>query len=264
MRRPSFPVELFLHLAATSPTRELAWDCATGLGETALCLTHFFERVLASDASAERIRRAAPHERISYRAERAEETTIAPGSVDLITVAQALHWLEPATFYRQARRVLKPGGILAAWSYRRCTISPAVDRACGRFYETVDPYWEPEYRLVQQGYRTLPFPFEKLPSPELALRAKWTLDELIEHLGTWSATRRFAAERGRDPRVGLTRELANAWEPPEAEREVRWPLTLLVGKVSPRSRAQAGANRARGRAAPPHGLPPAPRRSPLA
>ncbi len=117
MRRPSFPAELFLHLAATSPTRELAWDCAIGLGETALCLTHFFERVLASDASAERIRRAAPHERISYRAERAEETAITPGSVDLITVAQALHWLELAAFYRQARRVLKPGGILAAWCY---------------------------------------------------------------------------------------------------------------------------------------------------
>lgn len=43
----------------------------------------------------------------------AEATTLPPAVVDLITVAQAIHWFEPQATRAEFRRILKPGGWLA-------------------------------------------------------------------------------------------------------------------------------------------------------
>ncbi|WP_211263129.1 methyltransferase domain-containing protein [Thioalkalivibrio nitratireducens] len=51
------------------------------------------------------------------------------GVFDLITVGQALHWFDFPAFYAEAARVLRPGGVLAAWGYGLMQVSPAVDAA---------------------------------------------------------------------------------------------------------------------------------------
>jgi ubiquinone/menaquinone biosynthesis C-methylase UbiE len=108
--RPTSPRQMFQFLARLAPRHELAWDCATGSGQVAVPLADHFAHVIATDASAQQIANAEPHPRVKYRVAPAEQSGLVSGSVDLIMVAQALHWFDLDAFNAEARRVLKPAG----------------------------------------------------------------------------------------------------------------------------------------------------------
>lgn len=157
--------------------------------------------------------------------------------MDLVTVAQALHWFDVTAFFEAARRALAPGGVLAVWCYGLQRVGDErVDAMLERFYhETVGPYWLPERRLVETGYRTLPFPFDELAAPALEMVHDWTLAELTAYLRTWSATVRFVRSEGYDPVAPLAHRLAPLWDGGSGpRRRIRWPLSLRLGR-SPRS-----------------------------
>ena len=164
--RPRYPEALFAYLASLCPAHDLAWDCATGNGQAARSLTEHFARVVATDASADQLAHAAPHEQITYHVAPAAQSPLASHSADLVTVAQALHWLDLDAFYAEVRRVLKPGGVLAVWTYGLLRINPAVDAVIQRLYtDIVGAYWPPERRHVEDGYRALAFPFDAIEPP---------------------------------------------------------------------------------------------------
>jgi SAM-dependent methyltransferase len=235
--RPRYPEGLFDYLAGQAPRRRLAWDCAAGSGQASIPLAGRFDQVVATDISTTMLGRAPVHQRVEYRVLPAGSSGLAGGSVDLVTVAQALHWLDLDAFYAEVVRVLVPGGILAAWTYGKQEIDDsALQRRLNNFYgEVVGPYWPDERRHVEAGYRTLSFPFDELDPPPFAIEEQWTLRQLLGYIGTWSATQRFREAQGRDPLVQLEQELAASWGGPPV-RWVRWPLALRVGRklgVSP-------------------------------
>ena len=231
--RPDYPGELFEFLANTVTSRETAWDCGTGNGQAALGLAAYFDRVLASDPSAEQIRQAVPHEKISYFVSPAEITTIPARSIDLITVAQALHWLDFAAFYREVRRVLKPDGWLAVWCYGLTRINPAVDEAVQHYYTNiVGSYWPPERRYIDEKYQTIPFPLFEMPAPEYQMKAEWDLNDFMGYLNTWSATRRFRQAKDQDPLDLVRGILVKTWGKTGLRQTVRWPLYLRLGRVT--------------------------------
>lgn len=230
--RPGYPSELFRFLAEQAPSREQAWDCATGSGQAAIGLAPHFDRVVATDGSPQQVAQAAPCRGVDYRVAPAEASGLPDASLDLITVAQALHWFDLDPFYAEVRRVLKPGGIIAVWSYNLLTIAPAVDAVVNHLYEAVvGPYWPAERRHVENGYRDLPFPFERVATPAFAMTAEWDLGHLLGYLQTWSATRRFREAQGEDPVETIREALEAAWGEPHATRQVRWPLRLRVGRL---------------------------------
>jgi SAM-dependent methyltransferase len=230
--RPRYPAELFEYLSSIAPQREMAWDCATGNGQAALGLAAFFRHVVATDGSQAQLDNAARHERITYQLATAEQTHFDAHSVDLVTVAQALHWLALERFYAEAVRVLKPAGVLAVWCYNLLEISPALDAVINRFYaEIVGPYWPPERRLIEDQYRSVAFPFKEARPPPFEMSAQWNLMDLLGYLRTWSATQRFIAARGFDPLPELADELLPLWERPLEAKPMRWPLYLRVGIV---------------------------------
>ncbi len=229
--RPEYPHELFRRLAELAPARGLAWDCATGNGQAATGLAPFFELVAATDASPAQLARRRFHPRVRYWAAIAERPGLAEGSCDLVAVAQALHWLERDPFYAEARRVARPGAVIAAWTYGLLSLGPPVDDVIERFFSwTVGPCWPPERRWVDEGYATIPFPFERLPAPTLAIEAEWGLDDLLGYLGTWSAVRAYRERHGRDAVAEVAPELRRVWGGDD-RRRVRWPLHLLVGRL---------------------------------
>ena len=228
--RPGYPPELFEWLASQSPSTALAWDCATGNGQAAVALAAVFARVIATDASAAQIREAEPCEGIEYRVAPAEDSALGDASVDLVTVAQALHWFDVERFHAEAQRVLKPGGVIAEWGYGLALISPEIDIPVLEFSAiTVGPYWPPERALVEAAYVDLPFPFERLDAPAFAMQARWDLDRFIAYLGTWSSVTGYRRALGRDPLPALHDDLAPLWG--NVEREIRWPLVLRVGRT---------------------------------
>src|SRR5262245_55012855 len=116
--RPNYPDSLFAYLATLCPSHELAWDCATGNGQAAVALAPHFRTVIATDASTQQVEQAQVNPKVKYLVAPAHEAPIETGAVDVVTVAQALHWLELSSFYREVRRVSKPRGILAVWCYQ--------------------------------------------------------------------------------------------------------------------------------------------------
>lgn len=239
--RPRYPAALFAALAAHAPARHLAWDCATGSGQAAIGLAEHFEQVVATDASEPQLAAALPHPRVRYQRAPADASGLPARSVALVTVAQALHWLDRPAFYAEARRVLVPDGVIAAWTYGLVEIGPDVDELIRTFYErTVGPYWPPERALVETGYRTIDFPFAELQLPPLHMEATLTLDQLGGYLGTWSAVLRYRAARGRDPVPALLARVRTPWGESQRARTVRWPLAGRVGRVG---RVAGGADR---------------------
>lgn len=229
--RPRYPRALFEWLAATSPARDAAWDCGTGNGQAAVALGDFFTRVFATDRSASQLAAADRHPHVEYRAARAESSGLEGSSVDLVTVAQALHWFDLARFYDEVRRVLRRGGLIAIWCYGLMEIEPDVDRVVRAFYtEVVGPCWPPERRHIETGYRDLELPFPAVPAPPFTMTARWTLADLTGYVATWSATEIFRQQRGRDAMGELAAPLAAAWGDPGAARTVVWPLVVRAGR----------------------------------
>ena len=161
----------------------------------------------------------------------AESTELANASVDVITVAQALHWFDLDRFYTEARRVLKPGGVLAAWAYDFFAVAPAFDAVLrDAVLGPIFPCWSPANHLIFAGYRTIPFPFAEIETPAFSVETTWSLDELCGYLSTWSAVKRHIAERGTDPVAAPWDRLASAWGDGVKRRSIRMPLHLRVGK----------------------------------
>ena len=230
--RPLYPGELFAHLATISPGRQLAWDCGTGNGQAARELARHFNRVIATDASSDQIAQAVAHERIEYRVERAEEVSLEPHSVDLITVAMAVHWFDLEPFYQVVRRVVRPDGVIAVWMHHLPVINPSIDQILQHYYANVlAGYWPERFHFLAEYYRTLPFPFDELKPPEIKMQADWELGQLIGFLDSWSATRRYQKERGQNPLSIIWQSLFEAWGEPTRRRTIRWPLYFRVGQV---------------------------------
>ncbi|MEW5769976.1 MAG: class I SAM-dependent methyltransferase [Pseudomonadota bacterium] len=230
--RPGYPEALFDWLAAQCPAHELAWDCGCGSGQASAALARHFRQVVATDASAAQIAQASPHAGVEYRVAPAEASGLAAASVDLLVVAQALHWFDLARFHEEARRVLRLQGVIAVWSYGVIGLDdPALDAPVRHFYrEVVGPYWPPERRHVENGYRDLPFPFDPIAAPAFAMRAEWPLDQLLGYLRSWSATARYIEARGEDPVEALAATLRPTWGDPATPRGIAWPLALRVGR----------------------------------
>jgi len=234
--RPHYPQELFDWLASVAPGRNLAWDCATGTGQAATGLAALFKRVVATDASPEQIAAAVPHSGITYSAAPAEKSGLDDGSVDLITVAQALHWFDTARFFSEAERVLVPGGVLAVWTYGPLSIEDEQVNDLVREFAsiTLAKWWPEEWNRTAAGRKTIPLPFEKLDVPELVLTADWTLDELVGHMRTWSAVTRYIGKNGIDPVSPAAEKLSELWGERKKKRRIFWPFMLSASKKNGR------------------------------
>ncbi|MEO8194338.1 MAG: class I SAM-dependent methyltransferase [Gemmatimonadales bacterium] len=231
--RPHYPAALFEWIAGLTSQRHLAWDCATGNGQAALGLANHFEHVVATDASERQIREAKPHPSIEYRVATAYASGLPDGSADLVTAAQAIHWLDYASFYDEVKRVLAPGGAFAIWGYGDPMLDDeSLERIVHDYNRgTIEDYWRPERNVILDGYRTIPFPFDEVESPEMMMECRWTLAELAGYIRTWSATAAYAAAHGFDPVLLVEAGLAEHWGPPLERHLVRWPLHIRAGLI---------------------------------
>ncbi len=228
--RPSYPPELFAWLADVSPSRDLAVDLGTGNGQAAVSLAAHFERVIGIEPSAEQLANARPHARVEYRVATAEATGLADDAADLVLAAQSFHWFQPDPFFAEVRRVLRPHGVLALVTYALSRITPEVDAVVDELYGSLDPYWEPERRVVEDGYASVAVPFSEIASPTFAMRSSWTADDLVGYLGTWSALRKAAAE-GHNPLDVYGPRLTAVWGGRE-RRDAVWPLAVRAFRVA--------------------------------
>jgi SAM-dependent methyltransferase len=230
--RPTYPMALVEHLASQCAATEVALDVGCGTGQLSVLLTERFDRVIATDASAQQIESAQPHPRVTYRVAPAEASGVATASIDLIVAAQAAHWFDLPALYTEARRVAKPGAVLALVTYGVLQADPDVDAVIQHFYnEIVGAYWPPERRHVENGYREFAFPFDEWAAPSLAITVEWRVADLVGYTDTWSAVRGVEKALGRSPIPAFERDLTAAWGDPDRRRTIRFPLSMRVGRL---------------------------------
>jgi ubiquinone/menaquinone biosynthesis C-methylase UbiE len=230
--RPGYPDELFAYLSSITNEHHRAWDCAAGNGQAALSLAHHFDEVIATDASEKQIQNAKSHPKIKYKVVPAENSGIESDSVDLITVATAIHWLNLEKFYQEARRTLKPGGTLAIWNYSRSNVNEAVDRVTDYYMEEiVGSYAAPDFWRGVNAETDIDFPFERIKTPEFKIRQNWSFKEYVNYIMTWSPTRNYIKKKNSNPLELIFDEFKNAWGDENEEKEIIWKLTLKAAKV---------------------------------
>jgi SAM-dependent methyltransferase len=229
--RPTYPDAIFAFVASLAPATRRAWDCGCGNGQASVGLARHFNEVHATDASSAQVEQGLTHPAVTYRTAPAGASGLPDASTDAVIAAQAVHWFDLDAFYREATRVLVPGGVLAVWCYAIHEINPAIDAIMNRMYkEIVGPFWPKETAYVKVHYTTLPFPFPSIETPQFVMQAHWDLAQAYRYMDTWSAVKAYEAAHGTHPFPLIESDLAVAWGPPETVHEVRWPLWLKVGR----------------------------------
>ncbi|GAB3753736.1 class I SAM-dependent methyltransferase [Lysobacter olei] len=256
--RPEYPDALFDAIAAHVPAGARVWEPGCGSGQATRGLAARFAHVHATDPSAQQLAQhwahagaaslgdssptvaparigpadesgttlpsAAP--RVSLAVEPGERTALPGGSVQLIAVAQALHWFDRPKFFAECQRVLAPGGVLAAWGYPDFLAPEGMVEAVEAFRARIEPYWPPERAQIDARYAGYDWPFPALPTPTLWLEAEWPLGHFLRYLGSMSASARCQAATGIDPVAHHGPALAAAWGDAADLRTITWPLFL--------------------------------------
>jgi ubiquinone/menaquinone biosynthesis C-methylase UbiE len=231
--RPTYPVSLFQYLSSLTRNQKLAWDVGTGNGQAAISLAKIFSQVVATDPSQSQIENAIPMNNIRYLVGAEKQPELNSGSVDLITIAQAIHWFQFDSFYEEVRRVTAPNAVCAAWAYDfNLPIQENLDATLKHFYfETLGPYWASNNRLIWDGYKDIPFPFQRIEAPTFTMEAMLNLYELVGYLSSWSATTKYIEKNKINPLEPLLEDLRPNWGNPNESKCLQWNLHLLVGRV---------------------------------
>lgn len=232
--RPKYPLALAEELSKLCQEKYVALDCGCGSGQLSVLLTDYFDKVIATDASSKQIESAERHSKVTYKVSPAEEIPLADNSVDIVTIAQAAHWIDLKKFYAEAKRVLKKNGVLALVSYQNAEFeNPECDAIIRDFYSnTLDQYWPPERRHVESGYQTLDFPFEEIAFPEIHIETEWNFYQLYGYLTTWSAFKAFEAAGGSSDIESFKEKLITTWGKLNNVQKMRWPLTVRATHIA--------------------------------
>lgn len=229
--RPRYPEALYDFLTSRCAGHDIALDCATGSGQAAIAETSRFLHVLATDASLDQLTRSGHHPQILYFESVVERLPLPSGQVDLITVAEAVHWFDLERFFREASRLLRPGGLIAVWGYHMLHISPSIDSLIERFdRDWLSPFWPEPLSWLAKHYRDLPFPFDEIETPTLTMQVDWNLHALAGFISTWSGVRALTEKAGPAPLETLVREIADMWGDIEVPRRCQWPLFMRAGR----------------------------------
>ena len=230
--RPTYPKELYEYILSFVKEKNTAWDCATGNGQAAVVLADLFKKVIATDISAAQIEKAIIKENIEYLVCPAESTPFKENTFDLVTVAQAYHWIKWDEFKKEVTRVCKAGAIIAIWTYNRNTIgNKQIDEAVYNFYENVTKrYWDYERKYVDERYSTVEFDYDLLPAKNFETILNWKREDFIGYISSWSAIQKFIKINGHSPIPIFEEEINKLWAEGEVKNVV-FPIYLKLGRV---------------------------------
>jgi len=198
--RPSYPEELFSHIAALCPSRNVALDCATGSGQAATALATRFRQVIAFDQSSEQLRLAPQRDNIAYQQATDQSFKAEPRSVDLVFAANGAHWFDLPKFHKKVFQIAAPGAVVAYIGFNALVEVPdeAVN-ARDIFHEKMDQHRAEGNQIVKGGYGDIDFPFDEIESPPFEIRPNWRYRELVGFWSTMSPVIACIEKEGIDP-----------------------------------------------------------------
>lgn len=218
--RPTYPWSLYEHIkeyhdkvTGGKPIKE-AVDLACGTGQATQDVAKLSEHVIGFDHAevmVEQANKQFSDSQFDFKvgADLTFAKELKPGSVDLLTVAEAAHYFHYPEFWGEAAKVLAPGGTLAIFSYFLFAFPdyPEVGELIKGYALDSDkcgPYFDSGIDLLSNQYRDL---VENIPKNEF---------DQIEHrtnLNTeFRPTDPFELVK-KDTPVGLMISLLKTWSP---------------------------------------------------
>jgi ubiquinone/menaquinone biosynthesis C-methylase UbiE len=231
--RPKLPDEVYQFIFQHVNSFDLAWDAGTGNGQTAVELAKQFRQVVATDISDNQLAHAGQRKNIVYKKEPSEHSSLESSSADLITIAQAIHWFDFDDFYKEVRRVAKPGSVIAAFTYSLFKVNDQkINELIHHFYWTeTQPYWDPERKLVDEEYKTIPFPFEEIVAPPFRMEYQWNTDQLLGYMNTWSAALHYQKTTGKNMMDEFLKEKIAALTLKDQVLTITFPIHMRIGRI---------------------------------
>ncbi len=230
--RPKYPDELFSYLSSLVSEHSTAWDCATGNGQAAIGLEPFFDKIIATDASSSQIEQAELHPKIEYHTATAENSGLESDSINLLTVATAIHWINTDIFYPEAKRIIKNGGVLAVWTYSESYVNEEVDKIYNKLSKDIlAEYWPVENNKAWKFEEAVNLPFENIETPEFEIKLKWDFNEYINYLLTWSSTQNYIRETGKNPIDIVYDDFLAAWKDVNIKRDMKKNVKLKASRI---------------------------------
>ncbi|KAL2923688.1 putative methyltransferase [Bienertia sinuspersici] len=247
--RPTYPKELFEFIASKTPSHLLVWDVATGSGQAIPPLAKMYKKVIATDTSEKQLEFAPKLSNVNYQhtcpnmsIHQLQQHVASQSTLDLVTIAQALHWFNQAEFFDLVKWALKkPNGVIAAWCYTLPEVNPEVDDVFGPFYELDSkPYWDEARKLVDNKYMDIYFPFEPVDGLDHTGPFQFNAEKLMDfhdymlYIRSWSAYN-TAKENGVELLTDeVTQKFKYAWNisgDGSGQKLVNFPIYLRIGKV---------------------------------
>lgn len=226
--RPHYPNELYEFIFEHVHVFDKAWDCATGNGQVASVLSHRFDKVFGTDISQQQLSEAATQPNIEYRIGSAESSGLEE-KVDLITVAQAIHWFKIEGFYQEVKRLAKPHTVLAYWGYELMTINETVDPLILHFYNnTLDGFWDPERKFLENAYKDINVPLHDVKRKLFTYQVDWSIDQLTGYLSSWSSVQKYIKKHHINPVDSLRKEIKPLWKD---KLTISFPIFLTIGCI---------------------------------
>ena len=97
-------------------------------------------------------------------------------------------------------------------------------------FKTLGAYWDKEREYVDKFYTTIPFPFYQYNAPDIYIKAKWTLKQLLGYLASWSAVQHYKNKHGEDPLQTIVPALQQLWDN-EEQKDISFQIFMKVGKI---------------------------------
>lgn len=228
--RPVYPDSLFEFINELPCDKNRCWDSATGNGQLAVPMSDMFQEVQATDLSTRQLSRAPIRKNIAYTTQPSEQTSFPDNYFDLVTIGQAIHWLDFDHFYGEVHRVTTPNAYLVVVGYgliQNKVLQKHIDRL---YHDILGNFWEPERDYIDAGYQTIPFPFKEVESPQLEITKHWSFEDMRGYFSTWSSAASFTKIHGKDPFDLIGADLHRDFR--DEIMEVTFPLLLRTGKIN--------------------------------
>ncbi|KAG0297308.1 hypothetical protein BGZ96_007045 [Linnemannia gamsii] len=247
---------------------DTAVDVGTGTGQVAVVLAEKFKQVHGVDASATMLSNAIKKSNVAYHVAKGEDLgVIASSSVDVLTVAQAMHWFHQPTFFSEVKRILKPRGTFAAVGYS-FVVFEDHPRATRRIYELGDQpdqlgtLWDNGRLILDNLYKSIDVPLQNVerhyfPSsiksqfrnaaasadyaPDAedeaslppVMTGRVTMKHFRNYIKTWSSYKNYCEKYPSRPDiVDLTIDAILKEENLKEEDEINitWPTVVILGE----------------------------------